>query len=1396
MSEQKSENPLKKKSSLTIVLLGLTVVLLVCLIGYDIMKESWSPASYAEKKVKAKKPIKIISDNGDPQRNKKQSKYYQNSYPVKQSVSDLEKSIIANEFLHNKSHSTIRTLEKDLEIAQKKIDSFDYALDTLTSKIELTRAEKEKLESQYQEQLNQIQAQNRLEKDELKNSLQESASTQYLLKKQIEEKIAHINDMADQLSKQKENMELQTKEIAKLTEKLQSAHSSHEYEKAQAIYVKGELLKSQEQTREIMVDLAEFESELDAEIKQKKALRDQVAAQDMELSELKTGMHDLAHILEKEKNVSEELHHQLHIAFEKFEREKQMASRVQDQLQVALHQMQETEKKLNATATLSAAQEKEMKSYASSLLSLSDMFDSEHLVSDNALMKLENEQTRTELLQERLSIAREKTSELEAELAEQSIYYNRKEAHLTEGMQQLKLALLKEKVHVEELTENLKQVANNFNEERKKALDMQEVLVIAMEKSVQLEEELAYERSLLAVKENDLTEHRKSLGDEQLRNETIMTTLKESQTLLEAKEKFILHLEEMIGEEKQKITYLETQLGNQFAYIAQKEGDYEKTIKDLSENLESQKGRTLDLYTTLEETLKKYSSENDQVAELERRLTQKDQEVRCFESELVELRKLYVQKEQEMMKTIEELKLSLNAEESKSTDFSDALQDAVAQQFAEEQKAAELEFRLLNALERTSAMENTLKEQSQMLAQKEKAIQDKINFVEPEKVKQLETMLEKAMLQAKQYEAELLEKKGQIASKEAELQHSRQKMSEKLTVEKRRSKELKMKLGQVQERADKLEQALIDQRMLVAQKEVEIRDYRLGSADQLQREKEKAFELESHLLHAVEKAEVLSRELSEQHHLIEKQEQEMATAQRETTEILTKERAYAANLEEILSAVQDKVDLLEDQLFEQLTVVAEKDAAIKQGEERSLELENKTAALQSELLVQENIISSAEKKNIDLVNELFQEQQQKWQHLASVKELESELKFILTEREELDEQLSIELARSDILESQFLEEMDKVLAAHAEEKEQLGTHLLSLETELTKHRQLSQEQSETLASLKKRSTLLEEQSKEEKGSFLAQLAEFEEQKKTLSESLYQERIRTCDLAEKIELLARNEINQLQDSNLRKEKIRELEGTLSDLRLRIQSQEEKLANFQKHSGELEWQNAEYKMAVSSHAQELVKMNEMQAVLESLREYSASLESELREQSALAALKDQELKTAIQQSDIYRQQQESSFQELEEQRLLAHQMEQEWQQRLQDTTGTLQATANEKTSQLENAIEHVQMEMSSTLYRLAAVEEELKREKKKDEALVQELTQEKAYAATIYDTLKDTIAKLDAEESLAEKLEKELSESRKTIEQYAIANQQLKDSLDEVMTAVEFKLEEQTTLTSAE
>lgn len=266
--------------------------------------------------------------------------------------------------------------------------------------------------------------------------------------------------------------------------------------------------------------------------------------------------------------------------------------------------------------------------------------------------------------------------------------------------------------------------------------------------------------------------------------------------------------------------------------------------------------------------------------------------------------------------------------------------------------------------------------------------------------------------------------------------------------------------------------------------------------------------------------------------------------------------------------------------------------------------------------------------------------------------------------------------------------------------------------------------------------------------------------------------------------------------MRKEKIRELEGTLSDLRLRIQSQEEKLANFQKHSGELEWQNAEYKMAVSSHAQELVKMNEMQAVLESLREYSASLESELREQSALAALKDQELKTAIQQSDIYRQQQESSFQELEEQRLLAHQMEQEWQQRLQDTTGTLQATANEKTSQLENAIEHVQMEMSSTLYRLAAVEEELKREKKKDEALVQELTQEKAYAATIYDTLKDTIAKLDAEESLAEKLEKELSESRKTIEQYAIANQQLKDSLDEVMTAVEFKLEEQTTLTSAE
>ena len=390
--------------------------------------------------------------------------------------------------------------------------------------------------------------------------------------------------------------------------------------------------------------------------------------------------------------------------------------------------------------------------------------------------KLGTEQARTELLQERLAAAREKTSELESELAEQSIYFNRKEANLTEGMQQLKLALLKEKVQVEELSENLKQVANNFNEERKKALDMQEVLVLAMEKSVQLEEELAYERSLLAAKENDLISHRKSLNEEQMRNEGIMATLKESQVMLEAKQKLITHLEELIGDEKQKITFLETQLGNQFTHLARKESHYEKVIHELGENLENQKGRTLDLYVTLEETLKKYASETEQVAELERRLTQKDQEVRCFESELTELRKLFVQKEHELLKTIDELKLSLNAEENKSLDFSGALQEAVALQFAEEQKAAELEFRLYTALEKASAMENTLKEQTQILALKEKALQEKDNFVEPEKVKRLESLLEQAMNQAKKFEAELFEKKNQIASKEEELQHSRQKM--------------------------------------------------------------------------------------------------------------------------------------------------------------------------------------------------------------------------------------------------------------------------------------------------------------------------------------------------------------------------------------------------------------------------------------------------------------------------------------------------------------------------------------------------------------------------------------------------------------------------------------------
>ena len=389
MSEntQSSLNPLKKKNSLTIVLLSLTVVLLICLIGYDIIKENWSPSSYAEKKVKAKKPIKIISDNGDPQRGKKQNKYYQNSYPVKQSVTDLEKSIIANEFLHNKSHSTIRTLEKDLEIAQKKIDSFDYALDTLTSKIELTRAEKEKLESQYQEQLNQIQAQNKLEKDELKNSLQESVSNQYLLKKSIEEKIAVINDLTDQLAKQKENMESQTKEIAKLTEKLQSAHAGFEYERAQAIYVKGELIKSQEQTREIMVDLAEFETELDAEIKQGKSLRETIeqlntvmALKVAEINEKNSTIQDMAFLIDREKNLSGELHHQLQLALENFEREKQQASKVQDQLHATLHQMQEVEKKLASSTALSAAQEKEMQVYSEKVLNLSEMFDFEHLV--------------------------------------------------------------------------------------------------------------------------------------------------------------------------------------------------------------------------------------------------------------------------------------------------------------------------------------------------------------------------------------------------------------------------------------------------------------------------------------------------------------------------------------------------------------------------------------------------------------------------------------------------------------------------------------------------------------------------------------------------------------------------------------------------------------------------------------------------------------------------------------------------------------------------------------------------------------------------------------------------------------------------------------------------------
>ena len=163
-----------------------------------------------------------------------------------------------------------------MELAQRRIESFDFTLDTLTNKIELARAEKNRLEEQYVNQINQIQENNSSELQQLSQSLQESLTAQRTLKKSFDEKIETINELTAQLESHKARIENQTKEMQSFTEKLKSAQAVADNEKSQNIFLKGELYKSRQAAREVANDLAEFESEFEEAVKSEAQIKEMV----------------------------------------------------------------------------------------------------------------------------------------------------------------------------------------------------------------------------------------------------------------------------------------------------------------------------------------------------------------------------------------------------------------------------------------------------------------------------------------------------------------------------------------------------------------------------------------------------------------------------------------------------------------------------------------------------------------------------------------------------------------------------------------------------------------------------------------------------------------------------------------------------------------------------------------------------------------------------------------------------------------------------------------------------------------------------------------------------------------------------------------------------------------